>query len=98
MKQSDTKLDKDKTSCLPIRELLFDITKPLSLLTASELKAKAEEVKQIRKRAENLEKSLIYAINSMGPMAADKCKYKHICKKCKSSGHGKVDCKITEAV
>ena len=30
--------------------------------------------------------------------AVEKCKYKHICKKCKSSGHGKVDCKITETV
>ena len=30
--------------------------------------------------------------------AAEKCKYKHICKKCKSSGHGKVDCKVTETV
>ena len=29
---------------------------------------------------------------------ADKCKYKHICKKCKSSGHGKVDCKVDEGV
>jgi hypothetical protein len=28
----------------------------------------------------------------------DKCKYKHICKKCKQRGHGKVDCKIDEAV
>jgi hypothetical protein len=29
---------------------------------------------------------------------AEKCKYKHICKKCKSSGHGKVDCKVDEGV
>ena len=29
---------------------------------------------------------------------AEKCKYKHICKKCKSSGHGKMDCKVNEGV
>ena len=29
---------------------------------------------------------------------ADKCKYKHICKKCKQRGHGKMDCKIDEGV
>ena len=28
----------------------------------------------------------------------DKCKYKHVCKKCKQSGHGKVDCKVNEGV
>jgi hypothetical protein len=31
-------------------------------------------------------------------LTADKCKYKHICKKCRSRGHGKVDCKVDEAV
>ena len=29
---------------------------------------------------------------------AEKCRYKHICKKCKSSGHGKMDCKVNEGV
>jgi hypothetical protein len=29
---------------------------------------------------------------------AEKCKYKHICKKCKASGHGKMECKNNEAV
>ena len=29
---------------------------------------------------------------------AEKCKYKHICKKCKQYGHGKMDCKIDEGV
>ena len=29
---------------------------------------------------------------------AEKCKYKHICKKCKQHGHGKMDCKIDEGV
>ena len=30
--------------------------------------------------------------------AAGKCKYKHVCKKCKQSGHGKMECKVDEAV
>jgi hypothetical protein len=30
--------------------------------------------------------------------AADKCKYKHICKKCNKGGHGKLDCKVDKAV
>jgi hypothetical protein len=28
----------------------------------------------------------------------DKCKYKHICKKCKKHGHGKIEYKVDEAV
>ena len=31
-------------------------------------------------------------------LTADKCKYKHICKKCKNRGHGKLDCKVEEGV
>ena len=31
-------------------------------------------------------------------LAADKCKYKHICKKCKMHGHGKLECKVQEAM
>jgi hypothetical protein len=30
--------------------------------------------------------------------SAEKCKYKHICKKCKQCGHGKMECKINEGV
>ena len=29
---------------------------------------------------------------------AEKCKYKHICKKCKRRGHGKMDCKVDEGM
>ena len=29
---------------------------------------------------------------------AEKCKYKHICKKCKIGGHGKLDCKVNEGM
>jgi hypothetical protein len=29
---------------------------------------------------------------------AEKCKYRHVCKKCKQRGHGKVDCKVDEGV
>ena len=29
---------------------------------------------------------------------AEKCRYKHICKKCKKRGHGKVDCKVDEGM
>ena len=29
---------------------------------------------------------------------ADKCRYRHICKRCRSHGHGKMDCKIEETV
>ena len=30
--------------------------------------------------------------------SAEKCKYKHICKRCRKRGHGKMDCKIDEGV
>jgi hypothetical protein len=33
-----------------------------------------------------------------GCNSGDSCKYKHICKKCKKRGHGKVDCKVEETV
>jgi len=29
---------------------------------------------------------------------ADKCKYRHICKKCKQRGHGQMDCEVEKAV
>ena len=30
--------------------------------------------------------------------SAEKCRYRHVCKRCKSRGHGKVDCKVVEGV
>jgi hypothetical protein len=33
-----------------------------------------------------------------GCSAGDSCKFKHICKKCRKRGHGKMDCKVEEAV
>ena len=65
MRQLDTKSDKAKTSYSPIETNSHDITNPSLHLTALDLKQQVEEVKEVRRRAENLEKNLISAIVSM---------------------------------
>ena len=70
MKQSGTRLDKDKTSSLPIEESSSGITKQSSLQMVSELKGRVEEVVELQEKAERLKKSLMCAIDSMEPMDA----------------------------
>ena len=70
MPQSGTKLDKDRTFSLPIEEPLQGTTKQSLPLMVLELRARAEEERCIRERAENLEKDLISAIVSMEQMDA----------------------------
>ena len=64
-KQSNIKTDKGKTSCSLIDTNSLNITSPLLHLTALELKQRVEEIKEVRRRVESLEKNLISAIVSM---------------------------------
>ena len=67
-KQSNIKSDKGKTSCSLIDTNPLDITSPLLHLTALELKQQVEEIKEVRRSVESLEKNLISAIVSMEQM------------------------------
>ena len=64
-KQSDIKSDKAKTFYLPTEQSSPDITKPSSPQTVLELKDRVKEIKEVRKRAESLERNLTSAIDSM---------------------------------
>jgi hypothetical protein len=64
-KRSDTRSDKDRISYSPTEENSPVITKPLSHQMASDLKEQVKEIREVRERAENLEKSLASAIASM---------------------------------
>ena len=68
MRQSGTRLGKDKTSSLPTGESLSGIMKQSSLQMVSELKDRVEEVVELQEKAERVKKSLIYAIDLMEPM------------------------------
>ena len=68
--QSGTRSDKDRTISLPIEKPSLGTMRQLLPQTALELKARMEDTKQLRERAENLEKNLISAIDSMERMDA----------------------------
>ena len=65
MKQLDIRSDKDKTSYLPIDHSSSVTMKPSSHRTVSVLKDRVREVKEVKERAEELEKGLTSVIDSM---------------------------------
>ena len=65
MKRSDTKSDRDRIYSLPTVPSSSDIMRQSLPPTVLELKRQAMEIKLVRRRAENLEKNLISAIDSM---------------------------------